>query len=206
MSPKRQNKRNSRGFQERMPRVERLPVRQNFLIICEGEQTERNYFESFPVQTDVKVRVYGAGDNTINVVKTAIDMRDEGDYNQVWCVFDRDSFPPQHFNEALALARRESIGVAYSNEAFELWYLLHFEYLQVGLQRAMYQAKLDTHLGKRYSKNSRTIYQEIEFKQDDALRNAARLLAIYSPPNPAQDNPSTTVHLLVSELRRFSRS
>jgi leucyl-tRNA synthetase len=34
---------------------------------------------------------------------------------------------------------------------------------------------------------------------------AERLLAQYSPPNPAADNPSTTVHKLVEQLNRFAR-
>jgi len=120
-------------------------------------------------------------------------------------VFDRDSFPARNFNAALELARQHSIKVAYSNESFELWYVLHFEYLNSGIHRADYVSKLHRLLGHRYEKNSDMIYEELEGRQQDAIRNATRLLSLYSPRNPEHDNPSTTVHELVAELNRFVR-
>ncbi|WP_344569847.1 RloB family protein [Streptomyces axinellae] len=44
---------------------------------------------------------------------------------QVWCLFDCD----QHklVPEAMALAKRENIGVAYSHPCFEFWRLLHYQ-------------------------------------------------------------------------------
>jgi hypothetical protein len=42
-----------------------------------------------------------------------------------------------------------------------------------------------------------------ELRQPKALTNAQRLLAQYDPPNPAADDPSTTVHELVEQLIRF---
>jgi len=40
---------------------------------------------------------------------------------------------------------------------------------------------------------------------DSAIQNAERLLKQYEPSNPAVDNPSTTVHLLVQQLQKFAR-
>ena len=54
-------------------------------------------------------------------------------------------------------------------------------------------------------KNSETMYTELEGHITNAMRNAERLLTQYEPPNPAQDNPSTTVHLLVEQLQRYVR-
>jgi hypothetical protein len=58
-------------------------------------------------------------------------------------------------------------------------------------------------LGYEYKKNSEKIYEELESRQSDAIRNARKLLEQYEPPNPERDNPSTTVHLLVEQLNRF---
>jgi hypothetical protein len=172
--------------------------------VCEGEKTEPNYFRSFRVPREV-IDVHGLGDNTIRIVERAIELMAEDNYDQVWCVFDRDSFPARNFNAALDLARWHGIKVAYSNESFELWYVLHFEFLNSGIHRADYITKLHRLLGHRYEKNSDMIYEELEERQPDAIRNAARLLALYSPQNPERDNPSTTVYKLVTELNRFIR-
>jgi RloB-like protein len=58
-------------------------------------------------------------------------------------------------------------------------------------------------LGHKYEKNSEAIYEEIEKRQATAIKNAENLLNQYEPKNPVDDNPSTTVHLLVKELNRF---
>lgn len=175
---------------------------ERFLIVCEGEKTEPNYFRSFRVPREV-ITVHGLGDNTVRIVERAIELMTEGNYDQIWCVFDRDSFPAQNFNAALELARRHGIEVAYSNESFELWYVLHFEFLNSGIHRADYITKLHRLLGHRYEKNSDTIYEELAERQPVAIRNATRLLDLYTPQNPERDNPSTKVHKLVIELNKF---
>lgn len=178
---------------------------QRFLIVCEGERTEPNYFRSFRVPGDVKVEVQGIGYNTVSLVEKAVELRSGGDYDQVWCVFDRDSFPVGSFNEAIRIANREKIKIAYSNEAFELWYLLHYDFLNTGVSRAQYITMLEQKIGGEYEKNSRDMYDILISKQETAINNAKRLLASYNSDRPADNNPSTTVHLLVEELRRFSR-
>lgn len=184
-------------------------VRQRFLIICGGEQTEPNYFRAFRTPT-VVVTIYPVGKSPAEVVENARkrlreEQRQGEKYDQVWCVFDRDEFPGKGFNEAIALAQRHGIEVAYSNEAFELRYLLHFRYLDTAMSRRDYVARLSSLLGHPYAKNSETLYAELEDRIADAMRNAERLLAQYAPPNPANDNPSTTVHLLVAQLRIHAR-
>ncbi|WP_310728605.1 RloB family protein [Streptomyces sp. N2A] len=51
---------------------------------------------------------------------------EEGDWNwpQVWVLFDRDGH--QSIREAMQLAEKEGIRVAYSHPCFELWRLLHY--------------------------------------------------------------------------------
>ena len=112
-----------RSYMER--RVDDLPIRQRFLIVCEGEKTEPNYFRKFRIPGLV-VQVEGLGINTMSLVHETINLREQGDYDQVWCVFDKDDFPDKNFNAAIALAKRNRIRVAYSNQSFELWYVLHF--------------------------------------------------------------------------------
>ena len=176
--------------------------RQRFLIVCEGEQTEPNYFKKFPIPKDCVIDVRGEGANTDSLVRKAIELKKQAKYDQVWVVFDRDSFTVEHFNNAILLARDNNIKAAYSNEAFELWYILHFMYLDTGITRDNYCNRLGQPdcLGKKYDKGSETIYDELLSLQSTAIANAKRLLAGYNPKNPVSDKPSTTVHLLVEQL------
>ncbi|HEY9296326.1 MAG TPA: RloB family protein [Phormidium sp.] len=187
-------------------------TRRWFLIVCEGEKTEPNYFRRFPVDTNViKLDIKGEGKNTKSLVEKAIELKNGSESDEThrfWCVFDRDKNPKnpndsQNFNSAITLARNNGIDVAYSNDAFELWYLLHFHFYNTGISRQDYQNMLTKLLGHEYKKNSETIYEELKDKQQDAIKHAKRLLQEYEPSNPESDNPSTTVHLLVEELNSF---
>lgn len=104
------------------------------------------------------------------------------------------------------MARARGFEVAYSNEAFELWYILHFEYLQSGISRNEYKKKLTKYLDVKYKKNDLTMYERLLSKQSKAVQNAKSLLMYYGADhNPEKDNPSTTVHLLVQQLNQYSR-
>ncbi|TVP61285.1 MAG: RloB domain-containing protein [Nodularia sp. (in: Bacteria)] len=200
--PKKIRRASSRGYSDR--KVGTRELRQTFLIICEGEKTEPNYFKSFRVPRNVvSVDVRGFGYNPSKLVETAKELSEQEEYNQVWCVFDRDDCLKQDFNNAIANADKAGFKVAYSNEAFELWYVLHFEFLNTALPRQDYISKLNKFLKNKYKKNSDSIYEELEHLQATAIKNAKNLLKQYNPQNPESDNPCTTVHLLVEALNEF---
>jgi hypothetical protein len=191
---------NTKGYSER--KLNTREVKQRFLIVCEGTQTEPNYFRSFRVPK-VVIDIEGLGRNPTQIVEYAIDRRSEDDFDQVWCVFDRDSFPISDITKAVALAKKNNIQIAYSNEAFELWYILHFQFLNTAIPRSDYSKKLSNLIGKPYAKNSRDMYDDLLIRQPTAITNADRLLQEYPTPNPVTDNPSTTIHQLVRQLNRF---
>ena len=84
-------------------------VKQTFLIVCEGEVTEPEYFNSFRL-TSANVKAIGKGMNTISLVKEAIAIRDiekrrSRNYDQCWVVFDKDDFSDSDFNAAIQMAQ-----------------------------------------------------------------------------------------------------
>ncbi|MBC6431530.1 RloB domain-containing protein [Nostoc sp. HG1] len=195
-------KANCRGYSPR--KVNTREIKQRFLIVCEGAKTEPNYFRSFRVPKNVaEIDVQGLGENPSKLVQSAKELNKQEDYDQVWCVFDRDSWTTEDFNNAIKNAEDQGFKVAYSNESFELWYLLHFEFLNTGIPRSDYLKKLTSLFGRTYQKNSETIYDELFEKQAIAIRNAENLLKQYDPHIPAKDNPCTTVHKLVNALNEF---
>lgn len=192
-------------------RVDSQEIKERFLIVCEGEATEPNYFRNFRMPGRV-VEIKGTGYNTLSLVEEATRLKQEKEaealrrgasaYDQIWCVFDRDSFGPDAFNNAIRKAQSAGFQVAYTNQAFELWYLLHFDDHRTALDRSQYWDILKDRLEHTYRKNSPSMYQELQARQDQAIRRAETLLAGYGEAhNPQQDNPCTTVHLLVKALR-----
>ncbi len=94
--------------------------RKRFLIVCEGSKTEPNYFRRFPASIDVESPALDPlGLVQQAVARQAQAKRERAAYDQVWCVFDRDEWTLERFNQAIALARQKGIHVAYSNQAFE---------------------------------------------------------------------------------------
>lgn len=103
-------------------------VKQTFLIVCEGENTEPDYFNAFRL-TSSNIKAVGQGINTVSLVQKALRIREEErkkgrEYDQCWVVFDKDDFPDNDFNRAIALAQSNGMNAAYSNQAFEYWFLL----------------------------------------------------------------------------------
>ncbi len=181
------------------------------LIVCEGEKTEPNYFKCFPQNPLVfdDVNIHGTGYNTVSLVQEAIRLkakadRDSKPFIEVWCVFDKDSFSAQDFMGAIHLAESNGIKCAYSIEAFELWYLLHFDYCDSALSRTQYKRKLTERLGIAYVKNSSDMYSILNARQDKAIKNAKRLYENQKGLPCHQQNPVTTVFRLIEKLRRDS--
>ena len=95
------------------------------------------------------MKIVGTGHNTVAIVAAARDFvaqQPAGHYDAVWCVFDRDDFPAAHFDDAIGQATAAGFSVAYSNQAFEFWLLLHFEDHCGPLHRDDYAARLNGHL------------------------------------------------------------
>ena len=118
-----------------------------FIIFCEDEVSEILYFRSFETPS-IKVNAIGKQKSkSVNVNKAIVHCLQEGvigndgkirfepDEIQVWCVFDRDvekltiieNQGNFEFDSSIRWAESNSIKVAWSNDAFELWILLHFE-------------------------------------------------------------------------------
>ncbi len=193
-----------------------------FLIVCEGEKTEPLYFEAFKkdlpkgVLENATIEIEGEGKNTISLIEEVIKIRERRErtsgrvYDQTWAVFDRDSFLPQNFNNAIFKGRdaQPEIQCAWSNEAFELWYLLHFEFYQDAASRHDYKARLEKAISQRmdapfkYAKNSPEMYQLLKTwgNQEQAIAWAESLERGHEGENFADHNPCTLVYKLVKTL------
>lgn len=196
-----------------------------FLIVCEGEKTEPNYFKSFPKTNGSIVfdlTFDGGGISTTKVVEKAIELRDKSTqkYDRVWAVFDKDSFPPANFNKAIIFGKTKNVSCAWSNEAFELWYLLHFVNRITGISREEYKKTLEHEINKQiiaktgrkskpfiYKKNDKNMYQTLKIygNEINAIKWAKALSATNVGQQYAKHNPCTMVYELVEELNGKSQ-
>lgn len=194
--------------------------RPTILIVCEGENTEPSYFNQFKLST-ATIKAVGEGYNTVSLVNRALKLSKEKSYDQVWCVFDKDDFSDNHFNNAITLSEANNFGVAYSNQAFEYWLILHFDDHQGGgMHRDDYNNKINALLkpfGIKYDgKGTKLITEEI-FElldgYDENINKERKIVAIerakrnynnHSHINPANEESTTTVYKLVEEILKYT--
>lgn len=207
------------------------PKRRNILIVCEGEKTEPNYFEAFRRKLvggeGDRVCVVGAGDNTLSLVDKAKELvenrrrSDQPPFYHVWVVFDKDEFPDDRFDNSVLLIRQEDAGfkagvsphwhAAWSNESFELWYLLHFRDVSGGpLGRDELCRMLTDHFREElgiadgYRKNDAGVFSRLESRMPDAIRRGERALQSFADKPPHACNPATRVFELVRHLLAYA--
>lgn len=185
-----------------------------FLIVCEGEKTEPNYFIEFEKKLPrgtVELRIDGTGRNTLGLVNYTIKLRDDAcrTYDRVWAVFDKDDFPSRNFNGAIVKASSHNINCAWTNEAFEFWFLLHFQFVNTGMKRDDYKNYLEREIIKKsgnpsykYLKNDPKTFSILEThgNQKQAIEWAKQLKEKYIDQRYHTHNPCTLVHELIEEL------
>ncbi len=191
----------------------------SYRIFCEGVNTEPLYFNQFPISNIGHCKGYGQ--TKIPLVHTALKYKRENGItkkskDQVWVVFDYDyngALQPaqkEEFNNAINKAEKHNIKWAVSNDAFELWYVLHYQHCNAQELRDWYNKRLEYHIGESYDKDRGTakkMYDLLLPNQAKAIKRAILLTEQYDEKNKAyaNKNPFTTVHSLVIELNKHKK-
>lgn len=228
IAARRKHRKHKRERRKEAPQLDRgapvLEEKPTILIVCEGEKTEPSYFNQFRLSS-ATVMILGEGYNTKSLVQRALDISKEEHYDQVWCVFDADPQPdkPHHaenFNAAIQLCENHDLGIAYSNQAFEYWLILHFNDHQGGaMGRSLYDAKINQLVqpfGVNFDGKGRKIIEDDFFellngldsrtqksRVDLAITRAERNYLQWDHTNPVKEESSTTVFRLVRELLKY---
>ena len=190
------------------------------LIVTEGTDTEPAYFGAIrdvinsQYREKVRLDICGEGDNTINLFRKAKqNVADSPNgYRHVWVVYDTDDFPAKHIDRVVELCRENSndeteYHAVWSNQCVELWYLLHFSFMQSDLHRTEYWPKLTewlTSIGVgEYEKSRKDMYHILRPFLDFAIANAKRLEAINEGKLPSKAAPGTKIYELVEKLKSY---
>lgn len=164
-------------------------------------------------------QIIGEGDNTLNLLQKAEDYhQNEADnYQHIWIIFDKDDFPADAFdntsNRCDAINKRYQdeqrdtrFHAIWSNQCIELWFLLHFDYLQPDIDRNQYYDILSAHIRPRYEKNDPKIFETLLPNLDKAIKHAKRLMRNYPVESPpSQKAPATNFYELIEHLRGYLR-
>lgn len=200
--------------------IETIPIRKSILIVCEG-QTEKLYFESFPV-LGLKVEAVDLGgqsktklvDSTQKILESS-----EYEYDEVWCVFDMDfkngADEYADFDNAIEKANNLGYKVAYSNDSFELWFYLHYNKIEAQQLRTFYYEQLSQKLGINYEREGKKyafcqkiysiLQNDEQASQERAIKNAEELYDSQKHLIYHKQNPVTTVYKLVQTLNENIR-
>lgn len=208
-------------------RQEYLEMKQyRYYIFCEGQQTEPLYFMGFkkliednPIYKDmVLIEIEPCQAETMRVIGMAerYVKKNKIQKGQIWCVYDKDSFPADDFNGVVNRAEnlnKESSQLQYhtawSNECIEFWFLLHFAYYTANNHRREYIAFLNDKFRElgigKYQKNMKDIFDILTEKGNPklAIRYARRIISDGKSKTPAEIAPGTKVYELVEELVKY---
>jgi len=206
-------KANRRGTPKR--RHQPRPLRTTVLIVCEGKETERNYFEELKrepwTSRHFAITVKrGKGGSREQIAQFAIDRKENSavDFDEVWCVMDVES--PAARDEmvsALAQLEQNGIGPCLSNPAFEVWLLAHFERTaRAFLDCEGVITQLNGHWRDRfqldYDKADTRVYTRLAGLVRDAIRNAKWVRETHHSlaVSTLDCNSATDVYRLVAEV------
>ena len=208
-------------------RQEYLEVKKyRYYIFCEGQQTEPQYFAGFkrlieenPIYKGmVLIEIEPCQAETMRVISKAEEYvrKNKIEKGKIWCVYDKDSFPAEHFNgveERANSLNKDKLDlqyhVAWSNECIEFWFLLHFAYYTSNNHRTEYISFLNDKFKKlgigKYQKNMKDIF-EILMEYGDyrlAIRYARKIMKEGEGKTPTEIAPGTKVYELVEELLKY---
>lgn len=221
-----------------------------FIIFCEDEISEYHYFKWFETSI-IKVNIINKQKSMLSNVTKAITYCHnndilwfkEGKYVlesegiEIWCVFDRDKEANEtqineknnEFNISIRTANDNGIKVAWSNDAFELWILLHLMDIDSDnpetTERKFYYEQLTNYFKSHTNPNDELAkvlkYAFFNYKQNmkgrdnfiniirreilpythTAIERSKKLLQVHNEKdNYYEKKPCTLVHQLVEVL------
>lgn len=191
------------------------------LVVCEGVKTEPLYLNGLvnkinqqykSIAKENHVSVYGTGKNTKGLLKY-VDKRVAGGewekYQNIWLVYDKDDFPEDNFDNTQFSAEGRNdnkIKVAWSNESFELWLLLHFQDYDADNGREAYIKKLNKYFD--YSKTREDLFEVVT--RLGSLQDAKKRARVqynnfinHGIAVPSRMIPATRVYEIVEELEKY---
>jgi hypothetical protein len=199
------------------PKVERVveirSVLRTVWLYCEGQTEEKwaDHLSRLAVTLNVKRDRPGSARKTL--LKTGRKKREEirslratsGAQDEVWLVFDRDERigVTNDASEVLQRCVEAGIGVAYSNDCFEIWPILHLEdHTKPDTAEDLQKRLKELHPGYDHDAGVCVDWPALDGQGEEAVRRAVQLHL--RDPADRFANPSTTAWLLLRRVQQAS--
>ena len=171
------------------------------LIVCEGQKTEKNYFESLKEElkaTNIHI-CPSPKSNPSSVVKCAKREQKKGGYTTIFCIFDTDSH--EDIDRAIQAAKSPLQAIV-SKPCFEYWILLHFDYTTRCFGG---QSPCDQLINERLKSHLPDYSKDYDFSKvikylDTAVNRAKQSKAEYKK-NPGSAFSYTDVYMVIEAIR-----
>lgn len=115
-----------------------IPTKPVIAIYCEGD-SEKAYFEMLRRKYHgvnvhaVKLNIKSVGSLGFKLIESAIstnkNLSRKSTVDKTYVIFDRDSLTDSDLIKCSKLALKNNIEIMFSSINFEIWILLHFEFL-----------------------------------------------------------------------------
>lgn len=210
----------SRGKKPLKRHAAKRSAKRHFYLFCEGEKTERDYFNALGATLDAKeTKIFYNG--PLGVPKTVATKaiafaKDNGlikgrrgkklnsfeENDEVWTIFDRDAF--SCYGEAKQMCDGAGISYAYSDPCFELWINLHLGDHDAPCSRHEAQARTKELIGDYDPDSGKTAdFSTLMVSLPEAEDRAKRQRNNRQDEGNPDGNPSTNVDKLTRRLRNI---
>lgn len=197
-------------------RSKKLQIRNTFYILTNGKETEKNYFDLIKSNKsiyDVKIEYHNL--SSLQLVKYGLTIPNA---NQIWCVFDIDNTMEENILiPTINLAKKNNINIAFSNKAFEVWLLSHYNKIQKSMDNnklilEMNKLLKKLNINKNYDKADKELLKKYFIPNlKTAINNSKiihqKFIAEHEKNNSFSDykiwewNPCCNVYQLIEALK-----
>lgn len=190
----------------------RVPRLGYYLIITEGQKTEKHFFDglrdSLPKSVQDNITIKTITTDTKSLIYRVRDIQaTSAEFRLTWVVFDKDE--NKNFDSLIKQIEDLDAYVGWSNPCFEIWLNAYFgempNYRNSTSCCVGFAKTFKTKTGKDYKKNDSEIYEILKENGDEENAISVAELKLKEAQGksnkPSEMRPATTVYKLVQEIR-----
>lgn len=191
----------------------RVPNLGYYFIVTDTKETEQNYMyglrDSIPYELQGKLVIKVIKTKTKNLVDEALNLASlNPQFGEIWIIFDRDQV--KDFDQIILEAISKGINVGWTNPCIEEWFSAYFGTMPTYSDSVSccdgFSQIFERKTQQRYLKSDPAIYDKLNRfgNEEDAIHIAVQKMhdhASKGKNKPSEQNPGTTIHLLVDEIK-----